>query len=145
MIDFIWPWYSTHWVILGLFLMILEILLPGSFILWVGIAALLVALFLYFVPLTSIWPFVLFSILSLGMAWVGKQFYHKFSSYPSALNKRADQLIGQTFILDTPIVQGKGRIRVGDSVWGVKGPDLPQGTEVKVISYEGITLIVEKN
>ena len=59
------------------------------------------------------------------------------------LNQRARQLVGRNFVLATPIQSGRGRITAGDSLWSVKGPDLPVGTSVRVVDADGTVLIVE--
>ena len=62
------------------------------------------------------------------------------------LNRRSEQLIGRTATLTEPISNGRGRIRIGDTLWRVSGPDLPVGTQVKVTSVAtgDLELIVEK-
>jgi membrane protein implicated in regulation of membrane protease activity len=60
------------------------------------------------------------------------------------LNRRAQQLVGRTFELATPIQGGRGRVLAGDGMWTVRGPDLPQGSMVKVTGADGTELIVEK-
>ena len=37
------------------------------------------------------------------------------------LNRRADELVGRAFVLDKPIVDGVGTVRVDDTVWRVSG------------------------
>lgn len=56
---------------------------------------------------------------------------------------RAAQLIGRTAVLAEPIREGRGRIRLDDTVWRVSGPDLPAGSRVKVVSVQGTELHVE--
>ena len=58
------------------------------------------------------------------------------------LNERAARLIGQSFVLAEPIVDGKGRIRVDDTNWRITGPDLPSGTRVRVTGNDGAVLSV---
>jgi len=59
------------------------------------------------------------------------------------LNRRAAQLIGRRYVLDTAIVNGQGKARVGDSHWLVEGPDLPAGATIEVVAVEGATLKVQ--
>lgn len=59
----------------------------------------------------------------------------------SHLNQRGQQLIGRRFVLESPLVNGRGHMRVGDSSWPVSASeDLGAGTHVEVIAIEGITL-----
>eukprot|EP01132_Coremiostelium_polycephalum_P020070 gene20070-23860_t len=43
----------------------------------------------------------------------------------------------------TAIVEGRGKIKVGDGVWMASGPDAPAGAHVRVIGQEGVILQVE--
>jgi len=60
------------------------------------------------------------------------------------LNQRADQLVGRVLVLAEAIEGGRGRVRVGDTVWQVEGPDLPCGAEVKVAAAKATLLQVER-
>ena len=41
-----------------------------------------------------------------------------------------------------PIVHGRGRVAVGDSVWLARGPELDAGERVSVVAVDGAVLIV---
>ena len=135
------------WWLLALVLIGAELLMPGFFLLWIGIAAAAMGLILTFLPpLPFLAEAVLFAVLAL-ISCVG---YWKFArralSEPSMqplLNRRAEQLIGRRYVLDTAIVNGQGKARVGDSHWLVEGPDLPAGATIEVIAVEGATLKVQ--
>jgi inner membrane protein len=45
-------------------------------------------------------------------------------------------------VLEEPIVQGVGRVRIDDSVWRIAGPDLPAGAKVRVETADGALLKV---
>jgi inner membrane protein len=60
------------------------------------------------------------------------------------LNQRAAQLIGLILVLSQAIEGGRGRVRVGDTLWQVEGPELPCGTEVKVAAAKATLLLVER-
>ena len=60
----------------------------------------------------------------------------------SKLNRRGEQLIGGRYVLETAIENGRGKARVGDSLWLVEGPDLPVGASVEVTGVHGATLVV---
>jgi membrane protein implicated in regulation of membrane protease activity len=67
---------------------------------------------------------------------------HERSDQPN-LNRRAEQYIGRRFVLETAIVNGQGKARVGDSLWLAEGPDLPAGSPVEVVGVDGSTLKVK--
>jgi hypothetical protein len=60
------------------------------------------------------------------------------------LNQRAAQLVGRVLVLTDAIEGGRGRVRVGDTLWQVEGPDLPRGAEVKVAAANATLLQVER-
>jgi len=142
------PWV---WILLGVALLGLEILVPGVFLLWIGIAALITgALSLQFWD-AAWWTWhvqvLLFLLLSLVTAYLGKKIVASRGdrSDQPLLNQRSAQLVGRTATLSEPISEGKGRIQLGDTLWRVEGPDLPAGARVRVIgvSKAELELVVE--
>lgn len=135
------------WWLLALILIGAELLVPGFFMLWIGIAAAVMGLLLTFLPpLPFLSEAALFAALSLVSCFVYWRFLRRAIDEPSAqplLNRRAEQFIGRRYVLDTAIVNGQGKARVGDSHWLVEGPDLPAGTAIEVVGVEGATLKVQ--
>ena len=138
---------ADHWWWLGAgaLLGILEILLPGIFLIWVAIAAWVTALIVAFIPLTLAWQLVVFVALAFVTVFVGRQYYARnpVESDDPNLNARASRLIGQIVTVDSAIENGKGRVRVGDGVWNARGPDAPAGASVRIVAAEGTCLTVE--
>ncbi|MEM6640507.1 MAG: NfeD family protein [Pseudomonadota bacterium] len=134
-----------HWLIGTMVLMILEVFAPGAFFLWLGVAAGAVGLLMIAVPLPWWLQWLLFSVLSL-FSIVGWRWYKKNNpdeeTHPT-LNRRGLALVGRQITLAEPIVNQRGRVRVDDSLWKVKGPDLAAGTTVRVSEVEGTLLVVE--
>jgi inner membrane protein len=134
-----------HWWALGGLLVIIEALAPGYMFLWFGAAAGLVGLVL------MIWPALGFSIQLLIYACLlilcafGWRWYRRVrpvvTDQPD-LNRRGAQYVGRRFGLVAPIVNGRGRIEVGDSSWAVAGPELPAGRIVEVTGVDGAVLQV---
>lgn len=135
-----------HWWILALGLVILETLLPGTFFLWMGISAIVLGLLAYLIPAmgweTQLMLFAILSLISI-VGWRMWQRKHPDESDQPMLNRRSEQYIGRVFTLETPIVNGFGKVRVGDTLWRVKGDELPDGTRVKVTAADGVVLVVE--
>lgn len=142
------PW---NWWVLALILMGLEILAPGTFFLWFGIAAFLVGTISLAVgPDTTFWVWqtqiVAFVLLSLVSAIFGRRFMSRYgldATDEPELNERGRQLVGRTAVLGEPIEEGQGRVRLGDTVWRVTGPDLPAGARVRVVDAKSNFLRVE--
>lgn len=143
------PWF---WLIAGLLVCIAEMLLPGAYLLWIGTAAILTGGLLYGaavfdVSLTFEAVLLAFGALAVVSMLIGRSVYGSLNrgAAPAFLNRRADELVGQVFALDAAIVDGKGRIRVNDSVWSVRGGDAEAGAKVRVTGVEGgVHLRVER-
>jgi membrane protein implicated in regulation of membrane protease activity len=61
------------------------------------------------------------------------------------LNRRPAQLVGRVVAIEEPIVHGRGKVRIGDTLWEVEGPDVPAGTEMRVTASKGAVLRVERS
>lgn len=136
-----------NWLVLAVLLVIVEILVAGTFFLWMSISALAVGLVLLVLPGIS-WQiqltlFAIISIVSiiLSRIWLAK---HHRDEPPSTLNRRGRQYIGRHFTLTDPIVDGVGRLNIDDTVWRVSGPDLDSGVQVVVEGMEGTILHVKQ-
>lgn len=139
------PW---NWVAIGLVLLVLEIVIPGVFLLWFGMGAILVGALSIMFANAAFWPWevqiLVFIVLSLVLAFYGKRMMDKGDvTDEPLLNKRSEQMIGRTATLTEPIAEGYGRIRLGDTLWRVRGPNLPVGARVKVATVQGNELVVE--
>ncbi|MBE7219648.1 MAG: NfeD family protein [Caulobacteraceae bacterium] len=128
------------WAVAGLALAVAEALIPGLFLIWFGLAALVTAMILAILPLA--WPVQLlaFALLALMSAGLGRRLTRQDRS---DLNRRGHDLVGRTFTLETPIAGGSGRWRQGDTSWRIVGPDLAAGARVRVVRLDGATLVVE--
>lgn len=136
-------WY---WWALGLTLLVAEVFAPGAVFLWMGVAAGVTGVALFALPSMSVEnQLLLFSVLSVVAVVVWRGFLHKEDSPTDqpTLNQRSMQYLNRVFTLNSPIENGNGTVRVDDSHWNVRGPDLPAGTKIKVIAVDGVTLIVE--
>lgn len=135
------------WWLLALVLIGAEIMAPGFFMLWIGIAAAALGVVLLFVPAMSFgMQAIVFSVFALISCFVYWRFVRhamdERSDRPN-LNRRAEQYIGRRFVLETAIVNGQGKARVGDSLWLAEGPDLPAGAPIEVVGVDGSTLKVK--
>lgn len=139
---------AIYWLVLGLVLMVAELFNPGAFLLWLGLGAMLTAAAIMLVAdMATVWQFVLFGLFSL-VAIVAYQQWRRRNptserSDQPLLNRRAAQLVGEKFRLDEPIVDGRGRLKIGDAFWSIHGPDQAAGTHVRVVATDGVSLTVE--
>jgi inner membrane protein len=136
-----WLWLAGGLVLVGL-----ETVLPGVFLLWVGLAAIATGLVVWAAPMGVAAQMVLFAALGIVSILAGRQVQGRqrdeVTDAPH-LNERGKALIGKVFPLETAIVNGAGSVRIGDSVWRVAGEDRQAGEKVKVVAIDGATLAVE--
>ena len=133
------------WFIAAAVLLLLEVMAPGTFMLWLGLSALLVGLISLVVAWSWQWQFLAFAAFAMAAIplWRRVGARAKAPTDQPFLNRRADAFIGRVFTLEKPIVGGNGTIGVGDTVWRISGPDCPSGSRVKVAGVDGATLQVE--
>jgi membrane protein implicated in regulation of membrane protease activity len=135
-----------HWWIVGVGLVALEMLVPGTFFLWLGVSAGVTGALLLVLPdLDWQYQIMVFSVLSVGSIYLGRKIWRPSSDNTDqpTLNRRGAQYVGRVVKLAEPISNGRGKARVGDSLWLVAGDDQPVGAEVKVTGVEGTVLQVE--
>jgi membrane protein implicated in regulation of membrane protease activity len=138
---------STHWfwLSLGLILGVAEMVAPGFFLMWLGLAALIVGILDYFLPITLAYQVAMFATLSVLTVFAGKKFLQKnpIESDDVNLNDRGARMTGEIVTVVEPIANGHGRVKVGDSVWNARGMDAAMGASVRVIGADGAVLLVE--
>jgi membrane protein implicated in regulation of membrane protease activity len=135
-----------HWLIAAVVMIIIEMVLPAAYFLWMGISAFVVGLSIYVIPdMPVLIQVIIFGVLSVVCLVLYKR--HKKSN-PNVndqpnLNRRGEQYVGRSFTLEEAIVNGVGKIKVDDSTWKVKGSDMPVGMKVRVMSVDGTVFNVE--
>ena len=137
--------FWTWWIAAAL-LIILEAMAPGAVFLWLGISSAIVGSIAWIYPAMG-WKLEasLFAVLSVVSVVVWRRFmksHPQETDHPS-LNERSKEMVGQELSLMDAIENGPGRVKIGDSVWLVEGPDLAKGTRVRVNSVNGSSLTVE--
>ena len=141
---------QVHWIWIGfgILLCAMEMIAAGVFLLWFGLAAIATGILLVFIPMSSTWSLVVFAILSVGSVLIGRKIYGARTTEDDQpfLNRRAEAMIGKTYILAQPIKGGEGAIKVNDTSWRINGPDMPAGTRVKVTGVvDAMVLQVEQD
>ena len=139
---------AWNWVVLGLLLLGAEILAPGFFLIWIGIAAVIVGAVSLALWDAAFWTWqaqvLVFLALALISAFAGRALMKRGDvSDEPLLNRRGAQMIGEMTTLREAIVNGRGRVKIGDTTWSVSGPDLDAGTKVRVTGAADMKLTVE--
>lgn len=146
------PFTPLQWAILGALLIGLELIIPGVYIIWFGFAAILLSTLLFLLGLGTITlsmpiQILLFALFSLGMTLIGIRIYRNGTKAidSGTLNlARGSEYIGNIYTLETPVKNGMGRLPIGDSVWTIRGEDLPAGALIKIIDVKVNTLYYEQ-
>ena len=138
-----------QWMSVGLALVLLEFIVPGTYLVWFGFSAFVMAAVVSFEVLTLTEQVVIFSLVSAVFAVIGLYVYRKIirrMKVPSDtvhLNDPAAQCVGRSFKLVQDVVDGRSKVAVGDTVWlaecenGLKAGDIVKITGVR----DGVVLI----
>lgn len=136
------------WLSLGGVLLAAEMLGASGYLLWSGVAALIVGVLVWLLPqLPWEWQGAIFAVLTVAVAFL---WWYWLRQRPAGapndaqmLNQRNRQLIGPHATLTEAMHNGIGRINIGDSSWRAQAnDDLPVGTDVEVIAVAGVTLVI---
>jgi hypothetical protein len=125
---------------------VLEMIVPGIFFLWVGMASVVVGCLMLVFPDVS-WEIqiLVFGVLSIVMALAGRKYIRLFPIHTQepGLNRRGSQYVGRVYTLDHPIENGRGKIIVDDTTWKIScQTDLIAGQKIRVTNVDGTILVV---
>jgi inner membrane protein len=138
---------EAHWVWLtiGVLLAGLEMLVPGVYLIWLGIAAIITGVLTGLLHLSLPVQVIDFVFLSLIVAFSARRFLSDspIHSADPLMNRRVARMVGQTAVVVQAIEHGSGRVHYGDSEWIASGPDVAVGERVRITGADGATLLVE--
>jgi inner membrane protein len=145
LMDYITSLGGWAWFLLGLVLFALETVVPGVHFLWFGVAAAIVGVIALATGITWVWQWLAFAVIAfLTVGWVRRYAApDRAKSDTPDLNIRGMQYIGRKVVVEVAIKNGRGKVRVGDTVWNAEGEDAPAGAEVVVTGVNGTNLVVE--
>ena len=143
-VDFLISLGGWNWFVLALLLFLLEVAIPGVFFLWFGVAATVIGMVALSIDVPWQFQLIGFAGISVISVVVGRQtsLIGKSETDKLHLNVRGAQYIGRIVTVETAIVNGRGRVRVGDTLWWAEGPDFDVGAQVKVTGINGTALVV---
>ena len=134
-----------HWLILAAAFAVIEIAVPAMVCIWLAAAALGTAFIAWLTPVAA-WEYqaLIFAALAVASVVIGRLVFAGIRDQSNKVhfNRRAEIYLGRIFTLERPLVDGRGRLRVDDTVWLVEGPDLPAGARVQVIGVDNTLLRV---
>ena len=143
---------NMEWFSLGLMLVLLELFVPGVYLVWFGLSAFVTGALTIYHDFTVIEQSLVFGLISVVFALTGWFFYgrimkrSKVSDRYKHLNDPAGQHIGKRNLLAVDVGVGRSKALIGDSVWIVEcEDDLKKGDKVKITGVEnGVILKAEK-
>lgn len=135
------------WWLLALVLIAAEMIAPGYFLLWIGIAAGAMGVLTLVVPgLSALTQAIVFAVLSIAACLVYWKYIRPLAEQRNdqpLLNQRGQRMVGRRVIVVEAIVNGRGKVGVGDGQWLAEGPDMPVGSEVEIVTLQGTTFTVK--
>ena len=131
-----------HWLVLGLALIILELFLWTTFLLWVGASAITVSIVFYLIPdVDGLIQLLTFLAISVATTYLSKKYY-PVKTVDDELNEKAKTYIGKECKVSS-MEDGVIKVQIGKSLWFAEGTDLSVGQSVKIVGVEASTFIVE--
>jgi membrane protein implicated in regulation of membrane protease activity len=133
------------WAIGGVLLLIAEIIAPGFFLVFVGVAAILTGFFTLLFGLGIAPQVTLFAIYAVLAVMIGKRWYGEphGGDQRHSLNEPTKRLVGKTVVVVSAVDDHGGRVKVGDGEWNARGGPAAPGERVTVTGVEGNCLTVE--
>jgi membrane protein implicated in regulation of membrane protease activity len=143
-------WGAWGWMSLGVILMMLEFMIPGTFVVWFGTGAVLTGITVaIFAPMALSWQLFIFVIMSVVCVIFGLSVYAKVfgknKENANDLKTGAKRFVGQTLTVCEDIKNAKGKVSVGDTVWlAAADEDIEKGSSVIVEDVNGTVLKVRR-
>jgi inner membrane protein len=133
------------WLIGGVLLLIMEVIAPGFFLVFIGAAAIATGLFTVLFGLGTPAQLALFILYALLAVMLGRRFYanRTYDSTDPLLNDRGARMVGKVVTVISDVDEHNGRVRVGDSEWSARGGPAAAGERVRITGVDGNCLKVE--
>jgi membrane protein implicated in regulation of membrane protease activity len=143
MIDNLEPGWL--WMIGGILLLIAEVIAPGFFLVFIGVAALATGAFTLLFGMPLAFQLILFTIYALVAVMIGRKVYANQAADSSdpLLNDRVARMVGKSVTVIEAVDEHSGRVRVGDSEWSARGGPGRPGERVRITGVDGNCLLVE--
>lgn len=147
--DYFSQYPALWWLGAGFVFLIAEMLTGTMFFLFMCAGAFLVGALTWVLGMSSEVQLLCFAMAAVAAVAAWTRFRpnpkDKLEQRAGAegLNNRLAGFVGRDAVLEEPINNGHGRIRLDDSYWSVVGEDAPAGTRVRVAAIKGMILRVK--
>ncbi|TGL90609.1 NfeD family protein [Leptospira congkakensis] len=147
--DFIFANSPYVWIFLGITLLFSEFILPGTFVMFLGVGAIFTGILARLVPIEFYTQVVVWIVSSLVSILVGgsavKRFFKSESSVDPFIQ---DDFLNQIVPVEIDILVQRhgGKIRFQGTLWDAISTDskIPKGSFVRILSRENLTFTVEQ-
>lgn len=141
----------VNWIIAGLVLSLLELIVPGVYLIWFGFAAFVVGIGVYFIPMELTTQLIVFAIASGIFAVIGVAVYRYVfnkAQVPAEyknLNNTAEQYVGLLVTVAEDAADNRTKVKIGDTYWLASCQKaFKQGDTAKVVGVkDSLILIIE--
>ena len=142
-LESISPWW---WLAFGLLLAAAEMVVFSFFLMWPALAAIIMAVILAILPpIGGELQVSMFAILSIVLTFAGRHFFQRNDEPETGLNQRTKQIIGKAADVES-FELGSGHITINGLTWSAEwrvGQTAKKGDKVRIVSAEGMTVLVE--
>ena len=141
------PWLI--WMSLGLVLMILELIVPGGIVVFLGFSAMIVSGAIYIGLIDSLTTaLITWFITSIIFMFFLRSFFMKYfegDSEVQQVEENAEMIGKEVHVIEEISPDSPGRVRMRDTTWNAKSKDtLEEGSIGVVESIEESILIITK-
>lgn len=139
--------YEPHWLwlALGLLLAVAEMVVPGVFLIWLAGAAILTGVLAFALPIGVPLQITIFAVAAIAAVFTGRSYIRRnpVEEADPLMNRRGQRMVGEIVRVSQAIVDGHGKVHLGDGEWLVRGPDAPLGARMRITGSDGAVLLVE--
>jgi membrane protein implicated in regulation of membrane protease activity len=135
------------WMAVGIVLILAEIAIPGFFILWFGVGAVVAGL-LALIGFGTAVQWVTFLVVSGVLLVLSRRIADRITKrQPPGVG--ANRLVGMRGPVTTAVdnLKGVGQVRLGGELWRAEsrsGRKIPESTVVEVVAVEGTHVVVRE-
>lgn len=144
--DWLGSW-EPHWLwlALGLALAVAEMVVPGVFLIWLAGAAIVTGVLAFILPIGMPLQIVIFAVLAIAAVFSGRAYIRRnpVTEADPMMNRRGQRMVGEVVRVSQAIVDGHGKVHLGDGEWLVRGPDAAVGARMRITGSDGAVLLVE--
>lgn len=139
-------WWA--WVVLGLLLLVLEMAVPGLFLLFFGVAGLVVGILTYLGLAGPEWlQWLMFSVISVVSLLLFREPLMRKLGQREAPARDVDTMIGEVAIASGDIpIDGTGKAEMRGASWNVRNTAeqiVTRGQRCRVIAVDGLQLLIK--